>query len=128
MKIRVRRGIAVASVLASLAVTAGAPASAKVPQGEGRFLTFGPFQCEGLGTVTVLSPDSQTGWTSTGEHIVALSYSGRFTDLDGNVFTFSRSFGRKAGLTPITCTATVEYPGEGTEEFTMVIAIVPPTP
>jgi len=67
--------------------------------------------------VTVLSPDAQTGWTSTGEHVVALSYNGTFTDLEGNVFTFSRSFGTKAGLTPLTCTATFEYPGEGTDEF-----------
>ncbi len=122
----VRRSIAVASLLALLAVAVVAPASANVPEGEGRFLTFGPFQCEGLGTVTILSPDAQTGWTSTGEHVVALSYSGIFTDLEGNVFTFSRSFGTKAGLTPLTCKATFEYPGEGTEEFTMVVAIVPP--
>ena len=120
-----RRGLAVAGLLALLAVAVAAPASAKVPQGEGRFLTFGPFECEGLGTVTVLSPDSQTGWTSTGEHVVALSYSGTFTDLEGNVFTFFRGFGAKAGLTRVTCTTTFEYPGEGTEEFTMVLAVVP---
>jgi hypothetical protein len=130
MKIRMRRGIAVASVLASLAVAVVAPASAQVPQGEGRFLTFGPFECESLGTVTVVAPGAATavptGWASTGEHLVALSFSGIFTDLEGNVFTFSRSFGTKAGLTPITCTARFEHPGQGTEDFTMVVAIVPP--
>jgi hypothetical protein len=127
----VRRAISVASLLALLTVAVVAPASAQVPQGEGRFLTFGPFECEGLGTVTVVAPGAATavptGWASTGEHLVALSFSGIFTDLEGNVFTFSRSFGAKAGLTPITCTATFEHP-EGTEEFTMEVAVVPPIP
>lgn len=132
MEIRTRRAIAVAGVVALLAVAAVAPASANVPKGEGRFLTFGPFECEGLGTVTIVSPEAgaavPTGWTSTGEHLVALSFSGIFTDLEGNVFRFSRSFGTKAGLTPFTCTATNVYPGQGTEQFTMEVAIVPPTP
>lgn len=128
MKIRMRRGIAVAGLLALLAVTAVAPASANVPGPLDS--TFGPFECEGLGTVTVVAPAANTavptGWTSTGEHIVGLTFSGTFTDLEGNVFTFFKSFGAKAGLRPFTCTATNEYP-DGTEEFTMVVAIVPPT-
>lgn len=129
MKIRMRRGIAVAGLLALLAVTAVAPASADVPGGKGLDSTFGPFECEGLeGTVTFVGSQSgPTAWMSTGEHAVPLSFSGIVTDPDGNVFTFSRNFGTKAGMNPFTCTTTYEYPDGSTEEFTMVIAIVPPT-
>lgn len=126
--ITTRRGIAVAGVLASLAVTAVAPASTKIPPGRGLDSTFGPFQCEGMGSVTIVAPTAvtpvPTGWTSTGEHAVALWFGGRFTDLEGNVFEFTKSFGRKAGMTPFTCTAHYEYP-EGIEDFTMAVAIVP---
>jgi hypothetical protein len=126
MKIRMRRGIAVASVLASLAVAAVAPANANVPGGKG-LVTYGPFDCEGLGTVTIVgfAGAPPTGFTPTGEHLVALSFSISFTDLEGNVSSSSTSFGTKAGMEPFTCTATFEHP-EGTEEFTMVTAIVPP--
>ena len=129
MKIRMRRGIAVACLLALLAVTAVAPASANVPGGKGLDSTFGPFECEGLeGTVTFVGSErGPTAWASTGEHAVPLSFSGIVTDPEGNVFTFSRNFGTKAGLNPFTCTATFEYPDGSVEEFTMVIAIVPPT-
>ena len=49
--------------------------------------------------------------------MIVLAAVGAVLGLEGNVFTFSRSFGTKAGLTPFTCTATFEYPGEGTDEF-----------
>ncbi len=127
MKIRMRRGIAVASVLASLAVAAVAPASANVPGGKGLDSTFGPFDCETLGTVTIVTSErGPTGWTDSGEHVVPLSFSGTFTDPEGNVFTFSRNFGTKAGMNPFTCTTTYNYEDGSVEEFTMVIAIVPP--
>lgn len=121
------RHLVMASVLAVLAVAGAAPAAAMVPGGKG-LVTVGPFQCEGLGTVTIRSPQGgSTGFTTTtGHHLVALSYNGTFTDLDGNVFTFSQTFGRKAGLATFTCAGTFVYPGEGTDEFTMEVAIVPP--
>ena len=42
--------------------------------------------------------------------MIVLAAVGPVLGLEGNVFTFSRSFGTKAGLTPFTCTATFEYP------------------
>ncbi len=123
-----RRRIVVATVIAFVAAALAAPATANAPKGQG-LQTFGDFQCGALGTVTIFGPArGPVGFTTTGLHLVALSFSGTFTDLEGNVFAFSESFGRKEGLTTTyTCTATFVHPGEGTERITVVAGIVPPT-
>ena len=122
-----RRRIIAATMIAVVAAVLAAPATANTPKGHG-LQTFGDFQCQGLGSVTIFGPASgPVGFTTTGLHLVALSFSGTFTDLEGNVFTFSKSFGEKKGLTTTyTCTATFVVPGEGTERITVVAGVVPP--
>jgi hypothetical protein len=122
-----RRRITLAGVtFALLAFALAGPASANAPKGKG-LVSFGEFQCEGVGPVSVFGPEGgPTGFTTTGEHVVAQSFSVTFTDLDGNEFSFSKTFGVKAGLTTFTCTQSFEEPDEGSGEFTVVVAIVPP--
>lgn len=113
--------------LTMLALTA-LPAGAKVPQGQG-LVSFGEVQCEGLGTVSVFGPRGEgaaTAFATTGEHVVLQSFEATFTDTDGHVFMFSKTFGTKAGLTTFTCTQHFEEPGEGTGDITAIVAIVPP--
>jgi hypothetical protein len=122
-----KRWIIVALALALLLLGA-APAWAHLPPGQG-LVSFGPVSCEGLGTVEVFGPRGEgaaTGFAETGEHVVVKSLSGTFTDLQGNVFSFTKSFGAKAGLTTFTCTQHIEEPGEGTGDLTVVVATVPP--
>jgi hypothetical protein len=110
-----------------LALTA-LPAGAKVPQGQG-LISFGEVQCEGLGTVSVFGPRGEgaaTAFATTGQHVVLQSFEATFTDTEGHVFTFSKTFGTKAGLTTFTCTQHFEDPEEGTGDITAIVAIVPP--
>ena len=118
---------AVAVALGLVALTAG-PASASVPGGQG-LESFGTVTCEGLGDVDVFGPRGEgasTAFTSTGEHVVLVSFSGTFTTTEGEVFEFSQTYGTKAGLTTFTCTQHFEEPGEGTGDITAVVALVPP--
>jgi hypothetical protein len=113
--------------LTMLALTA-LPAGANVPQGQG-LVSFGEVQCEGLGTVSVFGPRGEgaaTAFATTGQHVVLQSFDATFTDTEGHVFTFSRTFGTKAGLTTFVCTQHFEEPGEGTGDITAIVAIVPP--
>jgi hypothetical protein len=113
--------------LTMLALTA-LPAGAKVPQGQG-LVSFGEVECEGLGTVSVFGPRGEgaaTAFATTGQHVVLQSFTATFTDTEGHVFTFSKTFGTKAGLTTFTCTQHFEEPGEGTGDITAVVGIVPP--
>jgi hypothetical protein len=123
-----KRSIVVGALgLTMLALTA-LPAGAKVPQGQG-LVSFGEVQCEGLGTVSVFGPRGEgaaTAFATTGEHVVLQSFDATFTDTEGHVFTFSKTFGTKAGLTTFTCTQHFEEPGEGTGDITAIVAIVPP--
>lgn len=123
-----KRSIVVGALgLTMLALTA-LPAGAKVPRGQG-LVSFGEVQCEGLGTVSVFGPRGEgaaTAFATTGEHIVLQSFDATFTDTEGHVFTFSKTFGTKAGLTTFTCTQHFEEPGEGTGDITAIVAIVPP--
>lgn len=123
-----RRWIAVASItLGTLALAAG-PASANVPGGKG-LEEFGVVSCEGIGDVSVFGPRGEgaaTAFATTGQHVVLQSFDATFTDTEGHVFTFSKSFGQKAGLTTFTCTQHFEEPGEGTGDITAIVAIVPP--
>lgn len=122
-----RRRIIAATTVALIAAVLAAPASS-VPAGEG-LQTFGDFQCGSLGTVTIFGPagGGPVGFTTSGLHLVALSFDGTFTDLEGNVFTFSKTYGKREGLTTTyTCTATSVIPGEGTERITVIAGVVPP--
>ncbi len=123
-----RRWIAVVSVtFGALAVAAG-PASANLPKGKG-LEDFGVVTCEGIGEVSVFGPRGEgaaTAFATTGQHVVVQAFDVTFTDTEGNVFTFSKRFGTKAGLTTFTCRQHFEEPGEGTTDITAVVAIVPP--
>jgi|SRR5215211_3663854 hypothetical protein len=111
-----------------LIAVAAAPASAQVPGGQG-LVSFGTVTCEGLGEVTAFGPRGQfadTAFTTTGQHVVQTNIDITFTDVEGNVDTFSKSYGQKAGLTTFTCTQHFEEPGEGTGDITVTVALVPP--
>jgi hypothetical protein len=113
--------------LSALAVAAGS-ASANVPGGKG-LEDFGVVTCEGIGEVSVFGPRGEgaaTAFASTGQHVVLQSFEATFTDTEGHVFSFSKSFGVKAGLTTFTCTQHFEEPGEGSGDITAIVAIVPP--
>jgi len=112
---------AVASVTAAIAV----PASAGVPSGGKGLVDFGQFECEGLGTVSIFGPEGGPGgFTTTGLHLNAKSLSGSFTDEDGNVIEFSKTFGNKTGYgTFYTCDQTFEG-----GFITLSVAVVPPAP
>ena len=120
-----RRKKALASLLAvgSLALAMAVPASANVPGGKG-LKDLGQFECQGgLGTISVFGPESgPVGFTTSGLHLTARSIEGEFTDPEGNVVPFSKTFGQKAGFGPFyPCTQV--FPGGF---FTVSVAIVPP--
>jgi hypothetical protein len=114
------------TVFASMAAAAG-PAAANLPKGAG-LISFGTLTCEGFGDVEVIGPRADTaatGFTTTGVHAVLVSISVVGTDPDGNPFTQSKSYGAKAGLTPLTCTSHFDGP-QGTGDVTSIVGIVPP--
>jgi len=116
--------IALASALCSavLLAVAAVPASAAAPKGNG-LVDFGTFTCEGIGEVSVFGPrgNGATAFTTAGQHVVLLSLEITGTDPEGNPIDFSKTFGQKSALTPITCT----QPFEGGNS-TAVVALVPP--
>jgi hypothetical protein len=117
-----KKALASLLVVGLVTLAVAAPASANVPQGKG-LVDLGEFECEGVGTVSIFGPSGgPVGFTTSGLHVVARSLSGSFTDEDGNVVTFSKTFGKKAGLGPsITCTQV------GEDGFiTVSVAVVPP--
>ena len=118
-----KRRIALAGALCSVALlaVAAAPASA-APKGNG-LVDFGTFTCEGVGEVSVFGPrgNGATAFTKTGQHVVLLSLEITGTDPEGNPIDFSKTFGQKSGLTPFTCTQQFEG-----GDATAVVAIVPP--
>jgi hypothetical protein len=126
-----RRRIALASATlsaAALIAIAAVPASARVPGGQG-LVDFGTVTCQGLGEVSVFGPRGElasTAFAETGEHVVLLEFNVTITDVHGNVETFSKSYGQKAGLTTFTCTQHFEEPGEATGDITATVALVPP--
>ena len=123
-----KRWIVVGSLGLSLLALAVLPARANVPQGQG-LISFGEVECEGLGTVSVFGPRGEgaaTAFATSGQHVVLQSFSATFTDTEGHVFTFSKTFGTKAGLTTFTCTQHIEEPGEGTGDIIAIVEIVPP--
>jgi hypothetical protein len=114
------------AALAALALAA-APAGANLPKGAG-LISIGTLSCEGFGDVDVIGPrppESAAGFTTTGVHANLLSITVVGTDPDGNPFTFSKSYGTKTALTPVTCTMHFDD-ANGTGDITAVVGIVPP--
>lgn len=120
---------ALGATLSSVALLAGVaptPASAALPEGQGLF-DFGTFTCEGIGDVSILAPragGAAAGFTSTGETVVTVSLSGTAT-FDGETFSFSKTYGAKAGLDSFTCSQHFEE-GDYVSDLTVVVVIVPP--
>jgi hypothetical protein len=110
-----RNVLAGALCSAALLAVAAAPASA-APKGNG-LVDFGSFTCEGLGEVSVFGPrgNAATAFTTTGQHALLLSL-----EIEGSE-PFSKTYGKRSGLTPITCTQQFEG-----GEATAVVALVPP--
>ncbi len=123
-----RRIALAASTLGSVALlaVAAAPASAASPPGQGLF-DYGTFTCEGIGDISILAPragEAAAGFTSAGETVITVSLSGTAT-VDGETFSFSKSYGVKAGLESFTCTQHFEEDGF-VSDLTVVVAVVPP--
>jgi hypothetical protein len=121
---RMWRKKALASLLAvgSLALAATVPASASVPPGAG-LPELGEFDCDGLGTIVVFGPaGGPVGFTTSGLRLMARSAEAEFTDPEGNVVTFSKTYGQMAGLAPFeTCVLT------GPDGYLVVsVAAIPP--
>jgi hypothetical protein len=124
-----KRSVAILVVALGLVALTAAPAGANVPQGQG-LESFGEIQCEGLGTLEIFGPRAEgapTAFAVTGEHLLAQSFSVEFTDVEGNTFTFFKSYGTKAGMSTFTCTQSFEEPGEGSGVVTIVGSVIPPT-
>ena len=126
---RRRIGLASAMLLAvALIAVAAVPASARVPGDNPAFESFGLADCAGLGEVEIFGPPAEPAATGylvfqgePGLHVVATRFE---LTVDGDV-VFSKSFGKKAGLTTFPCTQTSEEGGE-TAVFTVTVAVVPP--
>jgi hypothetical protein len=91
-------------------------------------VSVGTLSCEGFGDVEVIAPrpsQAAAGFTTTGITAVLFSITVVGTDADGNPFTVSKSYGAKAGLTPVTCTQHFANE-EATGDITAVVGIVPP--
>ncbi len=120
---------ALGATLSSVALLLGmapTPASAASPPGQG-LSDFGTFTCEGIGDISILAPragEAAAGFSSAGETVVTVSLSGTAT-LDGETFSFSKSYGAKAGLESFTCTQHLEEDGN-VSDLTLVVAVVPP--
>jgi hypothetical protein len=136
---RVRVGaLAVAIVVGSAVV---APAGAAVPNGNGLVVIASPISCEGgSGELTISlgipTDHGATSWSlTTNDHMVAKSFAAVFTltPIGGGepiVFTESKTYGVKQGLTERTCpfSRDVSIPDVGSLHFdaTLVVAVVPP--
>ena len=112
----------------ALVAVAAVPASAKVPGGHG-LIFFSPVICDhDLGLVDLFGPPAPQGTSGyliadeeTGLHAIATRFE---LTVDGDL-VFEQNFGKKAGLTTLTCTATFDGP-EGLAVFTLTAAVVPP--
>ena len=118
--------IALSAVLCTVAMVAvAAPASARVPGGQGLGI-FGVFDCgDPLGEVEVFGAPAVEAANAylidtegTGPHVVATRF--EFKSAAGEVF-FEKDFGKKAGLTTFNCTQT----GDLGDVFTLTVAVVP---
>jgi hypothetical protein len=124
-----RRKMALAaSSLCAVALLAAAvsPASA-APQGNG-LVEFGTFTCEGLGDVDVFGPrgpKAASTFATTGQHVVLFSLEITGTDGEGNPIDFSKTYGKRSGLTAFTCTQHFED-GQANVDITAVVGLVPP--
>jgi hypothetical protein len=121
--------LAISSLCAvALLAAAASPASAAAPPPGKGLVDFGTFTCEGVGDVTVIGPrgpKAATAFTTTGLKVALFSLDITGTDLDGNPIDFSKTYGKRSALTPITCTQHFEE-GQANLDITAVVGLVPP--
>jgi hypothetical protein len=122
-----KQALAVLTVVLAALALAAVPAGAALPKGAG-LISVGTLSCTGFGDVEVIAPrpdQAAVGFTTTGITAVLFSITVVGTDPDGKPFRFSKSYGVKAALTPVTCTQHFES-DEGMGDITAVVGIVPP--
>ena len=122
-----KRTLAVLTAALAALALAAVPAGAALPKGKG-LVSVGILSCEGFGDVEVIAPrpsEAAAGFTTTGVTAVLFSITVEGIDPDGIPFAFSKSYGAKAGLTPVTCTQHFDDEN-GTGDVTAVVGVVPP--
>ena len=128
MQRTIARGVSFLCVVALLAVAAAPASAAEPPPGHGLF-NFGTWTCEGLGEVELVGPSGKqaaSGYTATGEHIISFSLDIHGT-FEGETLDFSKTYGRRAPMTPFTCIQRADHPEEGTDlTLTLVVGVAPP--
>ena len=126
MQHTIARGASFLCAVALLAAAATPASAAGPPTGKG-LVTFGTYTCDGLGEVDLVGPRGDKAasvYTTTGEHLnlLSLDITGTF---EGNPFEFSKTYGRKSGLTTFTCTQHFAE-DETIIDVTLIVGLVPP--
>lgn len=126
MQHTIARGAAFLCAVALLAAAATPASAAGPPPGQG-LATFGTYTCDGLGEVDLVGPSGDKAasvYTTTGEHLnlLSLDITGTF---EGKSFDFSKTYGRKSGLTTFTCTQHFAE-DETIIDITLLVGLVPP--
>jgi hypothetical protein len=126
MKHTIVRGASCLCAVALLAAAATPASAAGSPRGQG-LATFGTYTCDGLGEVDLVGPRGEKAasvYTTTGEHLnlLSLDITGTF---EGNPFEFSKTYGKKSGLTRFTCTQHFAE-DETIIDVILVVGLVPP--
>ena len=126
MQHTIARGASFLCAVALLAAAATPASAAGPPTGKG-LVTFGTYTCDGLGEVDLVGPRGDKAasvYTTTGEHLnlLSLDITGTF---EGNPFEFSKTYGRKSGLTTFTC---IQHFAEDETiiDVTLIVGLVPP--
>ena len=119
---RIRIAAASMVVAAGLVAAVAAPASAAGPPPGKGLVSFGTWNCDGLGPVELVGPrgDKAASGYTAGMHEISFSLDvhGIF---EGETIDFSKTYGQKSALTPFTCTFV-----DGDVTTTLVVGLVPP--
>ena len=113
----------------ALSAAAATPASAAGPPPGQGLIGFGTWTCDGLGEVVLVGPRGDKAasvFTTDGEHLnlLSLEITGTF---EGSPVDFSKTYGRKSGLTTFTCTQHFEDPeAQASTDAAIVVGLVPP--
>jgi hypothetical protein len=118
----------IAALTGALLTSALATSAGAVPQGQPFQEPF-PVTCVGLGQVMVAEAPGNApanAWTTSGLHVVLVSLDATFTPTTGEVQTFSKTYGSRAGLeTRYSCIATF-VDSTGTTVVNVVVAQIQP--
>ena len=127
MQRTIARGASFFCAVALLAAIATPASAAGPPPGQG-LVSFGTWTCDGLGDVELVGPrgdKAASGYiTATGQHEISFSLDVHGT-FEGESVDFSKTYGQKSALTPITCTQhVVDVDTDIT--LTLVVGLAPP--